>query len=270
MKLIGLVPLAMLVAGTASAATNSGNSVVFIPGVQSGPCSTWPSCPAVPNDTTHPFYFAPSTGATFAVTGTFWQGTQPVSAVALPLPSNAAQETGGNLAAISSSTSSTATSAATTATNTGSTATNTSTTAANTTAISGATGTTADVAYSGSGTSTIVAALKGIYAKLAGVLSFSPAQTTPAGPDISSVTTGGTAVNAFSAGHCAKGCFVRNPATATQNLCANGVTTASGTSDNAATLCAGPGQQVTFTPRATAISVVSSDAPHTFAGEGYQ
>lgn len=35
-----------------------------------------------------------------AVTGTFWQATQPVSATTLPLPSNAAQETGGNLASI--------------------------------------------------------------------------------------------------------------------------------------------------------------------------
>lgn len=35
---------------------------------------------------------------TTAVTGTFFQTTQPVSAAALPLPANAAQETGGNLA----------------------------------------------------------------------------------------------------------------------------------------------------------------------------
>lgn len=35
-----------------------------------------------------------------AVTGTFWQATQPVSAAALPLPANAALETGGNLAAL--------------------------------------------------------------------------------------------------------------------------------------------------------------------------
>lgn len=34
------------------------------------------------------------------VTGTFWQTTQPVSATSLPLPTNAAQETGGNLATI--------------------------------------------------------------------------------------------------------------------------------------------------------------------------
>lgn len=38
--------------------------------------------------------------ATLAVTGSFYQATQPVSATALPLPSNAAQETGGNLATI--------------------------------------------------------------------------------------------------------------------------------------------------------------------------
>lgn len=34
------------------------------------------------------------------VSGTFYQATQPVSAASLPLPSNAAQETGGNLASI--------------------------------------------------------------------------------------------------------------------------------------------------------------------------
>jgi len=34
------------------------------------------------------------------VSGTFWQTTQPVSAASLPLPTNAAQETGGNLATL--------------------------------------------------------------------------------------------------------------------------------------------------------------------------
>lgn len=38
--------------------------------------------------------------ASQAVTGTFWQATQPISAASLPLPSNAAQETGGNLATL--------------------------------------------------------------------------------------------------------------------------------------------------------------------------
>jgi hypothetical protein len=36
-------------------------------------------------------------GVTQPVSGAFFQATQPVSAVALPLPANAAQETGGNL-----------------------------------------------------------------------------------------------------------------------------------------------------------------------------
>jgi len=38
--------------------------------------------------------------ATQPVSGTFWQATQPISVAALPLPANAAQETGGNLAGI--------------------------------------------------------------------------------------------------------------------------------------------------------------------------
>ena len=101
-------------------------------------------------------------------------------------------------------------------------------------------------------------------------VSTTPAQSTPAAPDISSVTTGGTPVNAFSAGHCAKGCYVSNPDNATQNLCANGVGTASGVHTNGATICAGAGQSIPFSPRSGAISVVSSDSLHAFGGEGYQ
>ena len=67
-----------------------------------------------------------------AVTGTFWQATQPVSAASLPLPTGAAMEAGGNLAAVAS-----------------------------------AAGTIADAAYSGSGSASLVAALKGVYARLA-------------------------------------------------------------------------------------------------------
>ena len=37
---------------------------------------------------------------TVPVSGTFWQATQPVSLATVPLPTNAAQETGGNLALI--------------------------------------------------------------------------------------------------------------------------------------------------------------------------
>jgi hypothetical protein len=39
-------------------------------------------------------------GVTQPVSGVFWQATQPISATSLPLPTNAAQETGGNLATI--------------------------------------------------------------------------------------------------------------------------------------------------------------------------
>ena len=77
-----------------------------------------------------------------AVTGTFWQATQPVSAASLPLPTGAAQETGGNLAAIATSTSN----------------------------LDADLGTTADAAYTGSGNATAIAALKGIYAKLASTI----------------------------------------------------------------------------------------------------
>ena len=51
----------------------------------------------IPYDTTgaafgvtgNPFFVSPASGATFPVTGTFWQTTQPVSAASLPLPSGA-------------------------------------------------------------------------------------------------------------------------------------------------------------------------------------
>jgi hypothetical protein len=91
-----------------------------------------------------------------AVTGTFWQATQPVSAASLPLPTNAAQETGGNLAAILTQDTTTATQSTTTATQT--------------TAINAATGTTADAVYAGSGSATVVGILKGIYAAVNGTL----------------------------------------------------------------------------------------------------
>lgn len=97
-----------------------------------------------------------------------------------------------------------------------------------------------------------------------------PAQSTPAAPDISTVTTGGTAVNAFSANHCAKGCYIVNPDNATVNLCGNGVGAASGTHSNGATICVVPGQSLWFSPRAAVVSVVSSDSAHPFGGEGYQ
>jgi hypothetical protein len=56
--------------------------------------------------------------STQAVTGTFFQATQPVSLASSPLPSNAAQETGGNLATIATNTTGASTSALQTTGNT--------------------------------------------------------------------------------------------------------------------------------------------------------
>lgn len=97
-----------------------------------------------------------------------------------------------------------------------------------------------------------------------------PATSTPAAPDISTITTGGTAVNAFSAGHCAKGCMLINPSGATQPMVVNGVGTASGTVTNGANIAIPVGGQFAFTARTNAISAISSDSAHTFGGEGYQ
>jgi hypothetical protein len=55
-----------------------------------------------PVDLTHAMPIQPGTGATFAVTGTFWQATQPISAAALPLPVGASTET--TLAALNTKT----------------------------------------------------------------------------------------------------------------------------------------------------------------------
>ena len=73
---------------------------------------------------------------------------QPISAASLPLPAGAALEAGGNLAATAA-----------------------------------AAGTTADAAYAGSGAATIIGALKGLYAKLAGTLATSRTWTLASGTD---------------------------------------------------------------------------------------
>lgn len=72
-------------------AVNIGTSISSLPNVTiasmpSVAISNWPATQPV------------SIANPVAVTGTFWQATQPVSATTLPLPTNAAAETGGNLA----------------------------------------------------------------------------------------------------------------------------------------------------------------------------
>ena len=77
---------------------------------------------------------APSLAALESITVQNFPVTQPVSATALPLPTGAAKETGGNLDAISA-----------------------------------ATGTTADAGWSGSGVGTIISLLKSLWSKLPSV-----------------------------------------------------------------------------------------------------
>lgn len=86
--------------------------------------------------------------------------------------------------------------------------------------------------------------------------------------DVSTVTTGGTAVTALTAGHRTAGGFLLNPVGATINLCINEQGTASGTTSAGALTCIVPGQEYNLTPAAGAVSVVTSDSAHPFSGYG--
>lgn len=86
--------------------------------------------------------------------------------------------------------------------------------------------------------------------------------------DVSTVTTGGTAVTALTAGHRNKGGWLQNPVGATIALCINEIGTASGTTSAGSTTCIQPGQSYSLTPSTAAVSVISSDSSHPFSGVG--
>jgi hypothetical protein len=86
--------------------------------------------------------------------------------------------------------------------------------------------------------------------------------------DVATVTTGGTAVTALSAGHRTAGGWLQNPIGATINLCINEQGAASGTTSAGALTCIQPGQTYTLTPAAAAVSVITSDSSHPFSGYG--
>jgi hypothetical protein len=88
--------------------------------------------------------------------------------------------------------------------------------------------------------------------------------------DVASVTTGGTAVTAISAGHRAKGGWIQNPSTATVALCINELAVASGTTSAGSLTCVPPGYSYNIAPTAAAVSVISSDSTHAFSGYGFQ
>jgi len=92
---------------------------------------------------------------------------------------------------------------------------------------------------------------------------------TPADPDIATVTTGGTAVNAFAAGHVVKGGLLTNPSGASQPLCVR-LTGAAGTATSAGTICVAAGASYTIPPMSGAVSVNATDSSHVFGGVGYQ
>lgn len=95
-----------------------------------------------------------------------------------------------------------------------------------------------------------------------------PAQRTIVPLDVATVTTGGTAVTALTAGHRTAGGFLYNPIGATINLCINEQGAASGTTSAGSLTCINPGQAYTLTPAAGAVSVVTSDSSHPFSGQG--
>lgn len=96
----------------------------------------------------------------------------------------------------------------------------------------------------------------------------SPGARTIVPLDVSTVTTGGTAVTALTAGHRTAGGFLFNPIVATIALCINEIGIASGTTSAGNTTCIQPGQSYNLAPAASAVSVITSDSSHPFSGYG--
>lgn len=93
----------------------------------------------------------------------------------------------------------------------------------------------------------------------------SPSTRTIVPLDISSVTTGGTAVNALSAGHATAGGFLVTANAA--GMCVN-QQGAAGTATSGATVCVAQNQAFTLVPSAAAVSVNSTASSVTIGGEG--
>jgi hypothetical protein len=88
--------------------------------------------------------------------------------------------------------------------------------------------------------------------------------------DISTVTTGGTAVQAINPGHRSAGGWIQNPSTATISLCVNELAAAVGTTSSGSLTCLTPGQSYVLAPNPGSVSVISSDSSHPFSGQGWQ
>ena len=88
--------------------------------------------------------------------------------------------------------------------------------------------------------------------------------------DVATVTTGGTAVTALTAGHRSSGGWIQNPPTATTNLCINERAIPATTTAGGDVVCLVPGQTLVLAASPNAVSVVSSDSAHPFSGYGWQ
>lgn len=98
-----------------------------------------------------------------------------------------------------------------------------------------------------------------------------PAPYTLSLPNVGSVTTGGTAVLAFTSGQRNSGGWIYNPGgtTGTAMLGIAEVGTASGTVSSGNTTFISAGQTYTLAPSTNAVSVISADSGHVFTGLGY-
>ncbi len=136
------------------------------------------------------------------------------------------------------------------------------TTAQDTTTIAGSAPGTAGTA------SANVVTVQGVASMTPVLTTTTPSSRTIVPLDVSTVTTGGTAVTALTAGHRTAGGFLYNPIGATINLCINEQGTASGTTSAGALTCVQPGQAYNLAPAAGAVSVITSDSSHPFSGYG--
>ena len=107
---------------------------------------------------------------------------------------------------------------------------------------------------------------------------FVPGTYTPSPLDVSTVTTGGTAVQALTAAHVAKGGYIVNPPTATAILCVSDLNQSAApisvTGSGLTAVCANsnpvlPGSQAgIWAGGVNPVTVVSPDNSHKFNGEG--
>lgn len=100
---------------------------------------------------------------------------------------------------------------------------------------------------------------------------FSPRAVTPAALDVSTITTGGTAVTAILPGNRLYGGYLQNPVGAAQSLCIDETgATAVGTVSSGTTICIPAGGVFRVAPSPQPVSAIASDSAHVFAGSAYR